>query len=163
MGIALYSPTHIIWINNSGRMADRKVAIKEPFLTSPRCGPELGNGIRNASLPMPPSVGRISVHCPLSSTFYFGLFVVPAIMRPIFVILINPKWLKQWNGLGCVIMTCFDFSSSADPFFLVFVLCSLYHHQSLCSSSSFLSISSSAFRLRLRIAEAVWDEKKWGS
>lgn len=33
----------------------------------------------------------------------------PVITRPIFMVLINPKWVSQWNKLGCVIMTCFDF------------------------------------------------------
>lgn len=58
--------------------------------------------------------------------------------------------LAMKGNLGCVIMTCFDFSS-ADPFSRLFsfssssllsFLCSLYHHQSLCSSSFLFSSSS---------------------
>lgn len=66
-------------------------------------------------------------------------FSLQVIMRPIFRVLINPKWLSQCNKLGCVIMTCSDvvsFIHPSPPIFSVFA----------SASSKFMFIIISVFR-----------------
>lgn len=66
-------------------------------------------------------------------------FSLQVIMRPIFRVLINPKWLSQCNKLGCVIMTCSDvvsFIHPSPPVFSVFA----------SASSKFMFIIISVFR-----------------
>lgn len=65
---------------------------------------------------------------------------VQVIMRPIFRVLINPKWLSQCNKLGFAIMTCFDALPFHPPVPLFSVLA--------VASSKFMFIIISVFILR---------------